>query len=118
MIILGIVALPLAYILAKCASYLYFDPRPFVVGNFVPLVPHAPDNGFPSDHTLFAAALAALATRFSWKYGLALWVLAVLVGVSRVAAGVHHTVDVIGAIVIAAVAVVLVAYLLQKRVRI
>ena len=57
-LIFAVVLLPLSYIVAKIVSHFYFDPRPFVVGHFTPLLPHAADNGFPSDHTLFGAAVA------------------------------------------------------------
>ena len=46
--ILASIALPVSYVVAKVCGYLYFDPRPFVVGNFTPLIPHIVDNGFPS----------------------------------------------------------------------
>lgn len=68
-IVAALIALPLTYIIAKMMSALYFDPRPFVVGNFVPLIPHAPDNGFPSDHTLLSAAIAAVIFAFDRKIG-------------------------------------------------
>lgn len=55
-------ALALTYVAGVVSNHLYVDPRPFVVGHFTPLVPHAPDNGFPSDHTLLVSALAAIGT--------------------------------------------------------
>ena len=40
----------------------WVDPRPFVVDGRAPLVPHADDNGFPSDHTTVAGwGMGALA---------------------------------------------------------
>lgn len=96
-------ALPLTYIVSKIASVLYYDPRPFVVtADFVPLLAHAADNGFPSDHTLFASALAAVISIFQRWLGLGLFVVAFLVGAARVAAGVHHFVDIFGSMFIAA----------------
>lgn len=100
-ILCACIALPLTYVVAKLMSSLYYDPRPFVVGNFTPLLPHAPDNGFPSDHTLLSAAVAAVIFFFYRKLGLALFIIAFLVGMARVAAGIHHTIDILGSIVIA-----------------
>src|SRR5258707_218779 len=74
-------SLALAYILAKVAGMLYYDPRPFVVDNFTPLVAHAADNGFPSDHTLLVATLAAIGTYLNWRLGVVLWIIALLVAV-------------------------------------
>jgi len=100
MLVLGIIALPLTYVVAKLAGHFYFDPRPFVTGARQ-LIPHSPDNGFPSDHTLLAAGLAAVVWPFRHRAGVVLGILAIVVGFARVAAGVHHSVDIIGSIVIA-----------------
>lgn len=102
-IVAALIALPLTYIIAKIMSALYFDPRPFVVGNFIPLIPHAPDNGFPSDHTLLSAAIAAVMFAFDRKIGVLLFLIAFLVGLARVYAGVHHLTDILGSMTIAAI---------------
>ncbi len=106
-VILALIVLPLSYVIAKLASLLYYDPRPFVTGppagGFVPLVAHVADNGFPSDHTLLASAVAVVIFSFNKKIGIALFVLALIVGISRVLAGVHHTIDILGSMAIAVV---------------
>ena len=95
------VALPAIYAVSRVAAGLYFDPRPFVVGHFAPLVPHAPDNGFPSDHMLLVSAIASVIFPFSRRWSSAAWTVAILVGAARVYVGVHHPIDVIGSAVIA-----------------
>jgi undecaprenyl-diphosphatase len=100
-LVFTIITLPLIYAVAKLLSLVYYDPRPFIVGHFMPLIPHDPDNGFPSDHTLFASAVAAIVFFYNKKTGLALFFIALLIGISRVLAGVHHPVDVGGSIIIA-----------------
>ena len=107
-------ALPIIYIVAKITGIFYYDARPFVVGNFIPLIPHAPDNGFPSDHTLLTSALAAIVTRFNRRTGAVLWLVALLVGASRVAAGIHHPIDIIGAMAISLAVVVALSYFFKK----
>lgn len=87
-------------LVAALLKHFIHDPRPFVVGHFTPLFAHAPDNGFPSDHTLLGAALAFATFPFSKKIGVLLLANAILVGSMRVAAGVHHWLDIIGSIVI------------------
>ncbi|MCX6766572.1 MAG: phosphatase PAP2 family protein [Candidatus Moranbacteria bacterium] len=99
-LVFAVILLPLSYIVAKVIGHFYFDPRPFVVGHFTPLLPHAADNGFPSDHTLFGAAIAAVIFRFSRKTGIFLLFLSIFVGLARVFAGVHHISDVLGTIII------------------
>ena len=98
--IFAVILFPLSYIIAKVAGHFFYDPRPFVIGNFTPLIGHAPDNGFPSDHTLLAAAVAFAIFHFNKKLGLFLFFLAVLIGLARVLAGVHHAVDIMGSFAI------------------
>lgn len=104
----------LTLVLGKIANHLYFDPRPFVVGHFTPLIPHAADNGFPSDHTLLVAAVAMIGTIWNRRLGAVLWILAILVGIARVYVGIHHATDIIGSMAIAIVAV-LITYAVWKR---
>ncbi len=87
-----------AFILAKIGSAIYFDPRPFVSQHILPLYPHAADNGFPSDHTLLAAAIAVAVYSISRKLGVTLFLLALVVGISRVLAHIHSPIDIIGSI--------------------
>ena len=101
--LLAIVALPTIYLCAQIAAVFFFDPRPFVVGHFIPLIPHAPDNGFPSDHALLTSAIASVVYPFSKKFSLILWLLAFAIGAARVMAGIHHFMDIFGAMAIAAV---------------
>ncbi len=101
MLLCTLLALPISYVVAKIGSIFYFDPRPFVVESFTPLLPHVADNGFPSDHTLLSAAIASVVYFFNRKLGIFLFILALLVGVSRVAAGIHHVVDILGSLGIA-----------------
>jgi len=100
MVIFSLVSLPLIYLLATLAGSLYYNPRPFVAGGFIPLIPHIPDNGFPSDHVLMVSAVAAIICFFSRKAGLALLFISILVGISRVYVGVHHPIDVIASMII------------------
>jgi undecaprenyl-diphosphatase len=106
----AILSMGLAYGLGKVAAYLWYDPRPFVVGNFAPLIPHAANNGFPSDHMLLGAAIASVVFAHNRPLGLVLWGLALAVGAARVLGGIHHTVDLAGSIVIAVAAVAAVEY--------
>ena len=102
-IIFSVITLPAIYIVSKIGAWLYFDPRPFVVGHFTPLIPHAPDNGFPSDHVLLVSAIASLIFLFNKKVSVGIWVIAALVGISRVYVGIHHPVDIVGSVVISIV---------------
>jgi undecaprenyl-diphosphatase len=100
MLICGVIIAPLAFAISKIAGILYYNPRPFVVENFTPLIAHAANNGFPSDHVLLTGAIATVIWFYNKKLGIALWLLALLIGFARVYCGVHHTLDIIGSIVI------------------
>lgn len=113
MLLFAVVTLPLMFLALRAAGFLYYDARPFVVGNFTPLIPHAPDNGFPSDHTMLCAAIATIVFPFNKKISAALWLLTVFVGISRVYTGVHHFVDVLGSMLIAILVGALVYYALK-----
>lgn len=114
-IILGIISLPIAYVVAKIAGYFYYDTRPFVALNFTPLIPHADDNGFPSDHTLLLSAIASIIYPFSREVSILLWVVALIVGFSRVFAGVHNSIDILGSVAIVIIVSAGVNRLLKKR---
>jgi len=92
------------------------SPRPFVVQPVKPLVPSDTDNGFPSDHTLLSMAVAGVVVAYRRKWGIALLLLAALVGTARVLAHVHHPIDVIGSAVIALTVTFLVYHLVARRI--
>jgi undecaprenyl-diphosphatase len=114
MVIFALITIPIIYILATLAAYLYFDPRPFVVGNFLPLIPHVADNGFPSDHVLMVSAIASVVYFFNKKVGLILFGISTLIAISRVYVGVHHFVDVLASMLISIITASLV-YTITKH---
>ena len=99
--ILSFFVLPISYLFGVLANHLIFDPRPFVVSNVIPLFPHIPDNGFPSDHALLTGTLAAIMLPFDGWLAALLWVLAFIIGAARVLAHIHHTIDILGSFFIA-----------------
>ena len=107
-------SLIITFVIAILAGHIYYDPRPFVIGHFTPLIPHAADNGFPSDHALLVSAIASVGTYLNRRLGIILWLLAIIVAVSRVYVGVHHPIDVIGSAVISIV-VTTIIYLFLKH---
>lgn len=96
--VFGVLSGIVSYALSRLAGALYYDPRPFVVGHFTPLVAHIADNGFPSDHVLLTSVIAAVCMIFNRTVGILLWIIVVLIAFSRVYVGVHHVVDVLGSI--------------------
>ena|SRR2546426_3391159 len=115
LLLFGVLTLPLAYVVSKIAALLYNDPRPFVTGHFAPLIKHEPDNGFPSDHVLLCASIAALVYPSNKGLSLVLWALTLLVGLSRVYTGLHHPVDIIGSMLMAIVVAALTYRIVARK---
>jgi undecaprenyl-diphosphatase len=113
-IIVGAIGGLLALLFAHIGSHFFYNPRPFVVGHFTPYFSHGNDNGFPSDHTLLASFMMYLSYHYSKKFGVTLFVLAALIGLARVQAGVHHLIDIIGSFVFAGLGFALALYINKK----
>lgn len=102
---LSIIVFPLAYLLSKLLGALITSPRPFVSQQITPLIHSSTDNGFPSDHTLLSITIALLIFQYNRTIGNILIFLTLCVGIARVLALVHHPVDILGSIAIAAISV-------------
>lgn len=109
----AVVMLVLSYIFAHIGSAAYRDPRPFTQDHVKPLITHAPDNGFPSDHALLAAAIVAAVLLASPVWIAPFVILGFLVDWARVGAGIHHVQDVVGSTLFVALAT-LIAYVVVR----
>lgn len=103
----------IALVLARIASKMYYDPRPFVTQHVQPLFYHAPNNGFPSDHSLLAMALTATVYYFNKRLAGLMLVFTALIGVARVLAKVHSPIDIAGAWLIGIIGAVAGYYLVN-----
>jgi membrane-associated phospholipid phosphatase len=109
------ICVPLAFMVSDIAGRLYYNPRPFVLGSFAPLISHSPDNGFPSHHVLLASVISAVIFIFDKRISFFLWGLTFFIGISRVYTGVHHVVDIAAGVLIPVVLVTAIYCLLAKR---
>ena len=101
----AVVAMVLVAVMVKVAGAIHVDARPFVQNPAVkPLFLHPADNGFPSDHTALATAISVVVWQYRRRVAWAMVVLSVLIGAARVAAHVHHTQDIVAALIIGCVA--------------
>lgn len=98
----------------KIAGALHFESRPFVVEHVRPLIPHAADNAFPSDHL----AACGLAVAYLWPRSKPAAVLALLcaaaIGAARVLARVHWPDDIFAGFLIGVFATVLACLCLAR----
>ena len=64
--------------------------------------PH--DASFPSDHAAVAGAVSTMLLLDGlWGWGLAGWVIGLIIGAARVAVGVHYPSDILGGLAVGAV---------------
>jgi len=115
-----LVSVAAAMVVERGLGILFRVPRPFVAGGFDPLVPIPLDDyyaSFPSGHATFMSALG-MAVFLSEKWaGVVVFVLAILTGVGRVAAGVHYPVDILGGFVVGVAMAILVKVFFDRYLR-
>ena len=76
------------------------SPRPFVATGIDPLIKHAATNSFPSGHIAFIVPIAIALWYINKKAGWWAYVGVFLIGVSRVAIGVHWPTDILGGVLV------------------
>ncbi|HEX6799059.1 MAG TPA: phosphatase PAP2 family protein [Ktedonobacterales bacterium] len=102
-----------AYVVAKVLNHVVVDTRPYLIkaDHETALTGVSSDNGFPSDHALLAAAITTslwwINRRLIWPFA----VLTVFVMLGRLGIGAHHTLDVVGSVVIVIIVATIVALL-------
>lgn len=79
-------------------GFIYFRPRPFVFHQVNLLVGRSTDASFPSDHTTFAAAFTGALFKEGRLLAVIMAIFTVILGISRVYAGAHYPLDVLGGI--------------------
>ncbi|MGH8862218.1 MAG: phosphatase PAP2 family protein [Jatrophihabitantaceae bacterium] len=115
---LGLVA---AFVFGLIAAAVHPEQRPFTTHPRIHLlVSHAAGGSFPSDHATAAFAIALAVIVFvSARWGLALFVTAVVIGFARVYDGLHYPGDIGGGLLVAAVGVAVAAlalYVARRRI--
>ena len=72
-----------------------YVPRPFVAEHFAPLIKHAADSSFPSDHLAALGGICGAAWFTARRLSVATAIVAVAVAFARVYVGVHWVTDVV-----------------------
>ena len=80
--------------LAAVIGAAYYVPRPFVVEHFTPLIQHAADASFPSDHLAAMGSVVAAAWIVARRLAVATAAASLVVAFARVYVGVHWVTDV------------------------
>lgn len=80
----------------KLLNLMFYRPRPFAGHEVRLLFYHPSDSSFPSNATAVGFSMATAVWFFNRKAGLAMYVLAFLLGLSRVCGGIHYPSDILG----------------------
>jgi undecaprenyl-diphosphatase len=109
----GLVAAAVAMLTNQVISHLWERPRPFTAHAAAThlLSAPSPDPSFPSDHAAVAFAIAFAVLAFSRRAGIGFLVAAAMIGLSRIALGMHYPSDVIAGAVVGWAAALLVTTL-------
>lgn len=93
---------------SEVLKFIFANPRPFVsIAEFTPLFT-SEGLSFPSSHATVFSALAVVMFFENKKLGIFFAVSAVLIGLSRIVAGVHYPVDILAGLVLGSVGVLVV----------
>jgi undecaprenyl-diphosphatase len=116
-VVCTLAALGVTFIVGLVGAAAYSEKRPFQTHRVHQLVAHAGGQSFPSDHTTAAFGIAlAVLVFLSWRWGAALFLVAVLIGFARIYDGIHYPLDIVGAFVAAVIGVGLV-FLINRHIR-
>jgi undecaprenyl-diphosphatase len=99
-------------ILTEVIRYFYHEPRPFSFYGFAPLFNEGAWS-FPSGHAAWFFALAMAVWFANKKWGWWYFLLALIMGVARVYAGVHWPIDIIAGAMVGILSALFVRWLLR-----
>lgn len=104
----------LAWVLVVITKKLFINPRPFILYPEInTLFIYGGEDSFPSGHAAFYGALAVSILAYHKKAGIIFALGAVLIGLSRVIAGVHFPLDIVMGFIFGASVSVLVYYFIR-----
>ncbi|MFK4303011.1 undecaprenyl-diphosphatase [Paenibacillus sp. RC254] len=114
MIISAVVSVCLGMGISFIIGHLVYRDRPFVAHAVIQLIKHPANASFPSDHAIGAFALAATFWLYGKRFRLLWLAAALLIGFSRIWAGVHYPSDIAAGALIGTLCAVSTQYLLLR----
>lgn len=103
--LLTLLSFGIGFILIKTVGKFIEEPRPFIKYDFQPLINFAPNDTFPSDHTIILTILFLSFYYYRSKYAMLFLVALIWTGFARVYAGVHYPGDIAGGLIFGLVSV-------------
>lgn len=101
-------------VFTEIIQFYYYHPRPFAAADISPLINHAATSSFPSGHMAFFSIVLTV-WLINRRIGAWFAAGAFLVGVSRIAAGIHWFTDILGGIFVGALGFFIIYYLLKLK---
>jgi len=102
-----------SWFISETLKFLFHIPRPFVDLEITPLV-YQSGFSFPSQHMAVFSALAISMFFINKKASIALLILAVMIGISRIIIGVHYPIDIIGGFCVGLITSFILNYFFKK----
>ena len=99
--------------ITEIIRFLYHRPRPFLIHQ-VNEVLSSNEWSFPSGHSAFFFAMAVAIYFYNKKWGIAFFVAAILMNISRVIAGIHYPSDILGGMIVGSGAAILIYVLILR----
>lgn len=112
---IGAAGVAARFIVAELVRSFVHRARPFeIVQGMKQLLDHTPGGSFPSGHAAFYFAVAAALFMVNRRWGAIAGVGALVLGIARVAAGVHWPTDIFGGAIVGVVTGVAVIFLMLR----
>ncbi|BAI80203.1 conserved hypothetical protein [Deferribacter desulfuricans SSM1] len=93
----------------------YYHPRPFELGIGHTLIHHSLETSFPSDHATLVFSISIALVIFGIVFeGIILFMLAIVVGFSRVYVGAHFPFDILGSFIVSVISTTIIFKLQHK----
>ncbi|PIR98036.1 MAG: hypothetical protein COT89_01160 [Candidatus Colwellbacteria bacterium CG10_big_fil_rev_8_21_14_0_10_42_22] len=113
---LGVIAVIFSRgVIANALETIITSPRPFIALEIEPLFNHLAENSLPSGHMAFLIPIALTAFLLSRKLGWFSLISVLLIGVSRVIAGIHWPADILVGILIGTIIFYLTLFIFKRR---
>lgn len=100
-------------IITEVIRFFYYNPRPFELLKFTPLIPES-GGSFPSGHAAFFFALSLIIFYWRKNWGVICLSLSFLMGLARIFAGVHWPSDILSGAVIGLLSAMFIHYSLRN----